>query len=103
MTTLGDRWYMREPESVRGMTLTTRRFGVDPGAEPTAKDELEGWVAPDSRWLTVAALVAHHTARLEAGVLVRLERIPGGVRTRRTIRGFAGYAEIDIVEEETLS
>lgn len=103
MTTPGDRWHMRNPETVTGLTLTVRRFGVLPGTEPTDADMLEGYAFPNSRWLTVAALVAHHTARLEAGTLVRLERIPGGVRTRRTIRGFAGYAELEIIDEETLS
>ena len=99
--TTGDRWYMREPETVRGMRLTVRRFGVEPGCQPTANEHrLEAYELENSRWLTVEALVAN---RLDRGYFISVEQIANGVRTRRHFPAQPGYPAFDLIEEETLS
>jgi hypothetical protein len=99
----GDRWHLRDGGELKGLTVTVRRFGVEPGAEPKPSDEIELWSADDSRWLTVEALRANAHARVKSRALVSAEDIPGGVRTRQHLVSMGGYPATDIVQEETLS
>lgn len=102
---IGDRWYMRDPGAVRGLTLTVTAYGAKPGAEPAERDRLEEscGVTPDSRWTTVEALRAHHAACVRSGVLVSAEPIPSGVRTRRHFARQAGCPAFDLITEHVLS
>lgn len=99
---IGDRWFMRNGESAKGLTLAVKRFGVEPGTEPTAANALDGFVTKNSRWTSAEALRAN-ARRRASGVLVSADDIHGGIRTRRHFAADAGCPAFDLITEETLS
>lgn len=99
----GDRWYLRDGDKLRGLKLTVKRFGVAPGAEPTKRDELEGFTIPNSRWLNVEALRRRAHDRVESGTLLSADNIPGGVRTRQHFKAYLESPAFDLIQEERVS